>query len=283
MKTSELTRSIRGGVLCLSLVGGFAPGLVRAQESSAVQPYVLAAKRLYNDLQYEQALEQISRGKRISHGPADDALLSLYEGIIQADLGEASLSDAAFKAALFLQPDAKLPLTVSPKVSERFESLRKQVKRELEASGALGGELTPPPIIKAPAAPPAPLQAGPPVQAEPPLQAESSARSSSRAWLPAVVGGGLLVGSGVTWLMARGQHSNLTSASGGVNTVQGMQDAASKGEGLQTVSAVLAGAGVVGLGVAAGMYLWGGASEPQGMALTLGTDGTSAFVSGRWP
>ncbi|QSQ17099.1 hypothetical protein [Myxococcus landrumensis] len=271
MKTSELTRSIRGGVLCLTLAGGFSPGLVRAQESNAVQPYVLAAKRLYNDLQYEQALEQIARGKRLSHGPVDDALLSLYEGIIQADLGEPSSSDAAFKAALFLQPDAKLPLTVSPKVSERFESLRKQVKRELEASAALRGEDAPPPIIKAPAAPPVPLREEPPP------------RAPTRAWLPAAIGGGLLVGSGVTWLMARGQHSNLTSASGGVGTVQGMQDAASRGEGLQTVSAVLAGAGVVGLGVAAGMYLWGGSSNSQDVELSLGTDGTSAFVSGRWP
>lgn len=271
MKTSELTRSSRGVVISLALVGGVLPGQALAQESRVVQPYVLAAKRLYNDLQYEQALEQISRGKRLSQGQADDTVLSLYEGIIQADLGEADLSDAAFKAALFLTPDAKLPLTVSPKVSERFETLRGQVKRELDATAARQREAAPPPIIEAPVVPPVP-----PLQEPPP-------RASSKAWLPAAIGGGLLVGSGVTWLMANGQHSKLTGKSGGAGSVQEMQDAASKGKGIQTVSAVLAGAGVVGLGVAAGMYLWGGSSDTEGVALSLGTDGSSAFVSGRWP
>ncbi|WP_426730768.1 hypothetical protein [Myxococcus faecalis] len=258
MKTSVRTRPIL--VVVMSLVLGSALP-ARAQEQGTVRPYVLAATRLYNDLEYEQALEQISRAKRLSRSQADDALLSLYEGVILADLGQSTSSDAAFKAALFLQPDAKLPLSVSPKVSERFESLRGQVKRELDA-----------------AAPPRERRVTAEVS-----DAGTKASVPRRVWLTGAVGGGLLVGSGVTWLMARGQHSKLTQASGAPETMSGMKDTSSRGRTLQTVSAVLAGAGVVGLGVATGLYLWGGTSGPRDPAVVLGTDGTSAFVSGRWP
>ncbi|GEN09064.1 hypothetical protein MFU01_41010 [Myxococcus fulvus] len=259
MKTSVRTRPILVVVVMSLVLGSALPA--RAQEQGTVRPYVLAATRLYNDLEYEQALEQISRAKRLSKSQTDDALLSLYEGVILADLGQATSSDAAFKAALFLQPDAKLPLSVSPKVSERFELLRGQVRRELDA-----------------AAPPR----GQGVTAE---VSDSSTGASipRRVWLTGAVGGGLLVGSGVTWLMARGQHSKLTQASGAPETMSGMKDTSSRGRTFQTVSAVLAGAGVVGLGVATGLYLWGGASRPREPGVVLGTDGTSAFVSGRWP
>ncbi|MCP3065179.1 hypothetical protein LXT21_41040 [Myxococcus sp. K38C18041901] len=268
MKTSVRTRLILVVVMSLALGSVLVPVPVRAQEPSGVRPYVLAATRLYNDLEYEQALEQISRAKRLSKSQSDDALLSLFEGVILADLGQPTSSDAAFKAALFLQPDAKLPLSVSPKVSERFESLRGQVKRELAA-------------------------AAPPREPEGPRRVTTEvsdvavpgkdASLPRRVWLSGAVGGGLLLGSGVTWMLARGQHSKLTQASGAPATMSEMKDTASRGRTYQTVSAVLAGAGVVGLGVAAGLYLWGGASRPPEPGLVLGTDGTSAFVSGRWP
>ncbi|MCY1002888.1 hypothetical protein OWM54_37650 [Myxococcus sp. MISCRS1] len=268
MKTSVRTRPLHVVVMCLTLGGALAPVPGRAQEQSAVRPYVLAATRLYNDLEYEQALEQISRAKRLSKSQSDDALLSLYEGVILADLGQPDSSDAAFKAALFLQPDAKLPLSVSPKVSERFESLRGRVKRELEA-----------------AAPPREPEGTRLATAEvsDAVGSGQGAAIPRRVWLSGAVGGGLLVGSGVTWMLARGQHSKLTQASGAPATMSEMKDTASRGRTYQTVSAVLAGAGVVGLGVAAGLYLWGGASRPREPGLVLGTDGTSAFVSGRWP
>ncbi|MFY1825558.1 hypothetical protein ACN47A_06580 [Myxococcus fulvus] len=261
MKIPVRTRPLL--VVVMSLVLGSALP-ARAQEQGTVRPYVLAATRLYNDLEYEQALEQISRAKRLSKSQSDDALLSLYEGVILADLGQATSSDAAFKAALFLQPDAKLPLSVSPKVSERFESLRGQVRRDLDA-----------------AAPP--RERGATAEVSEPVGSSTGASVPRRVWLTGAAGGGLLVGSGVTWLMARGQHSKLTQASGAPETMSGMKDTASRGRTYQTVSAVLAGAGVVGLGVAAGLYLWGGASRPRDPGLVLTTDGTSAFVAGRWP
>ena len=96
-----------------------------------VDRYVTAAARLYEDLEYERALEQLQRARKLSRGVDDDVTISLYEGIILADLGRQEQSTAAFKEGLYLKPDAKLPIRVSPKVSRAFEDLRAEVKKEL--------------------------------------------------------------------------------------------------------------------------------------------------------
>ncbi|MCP3098519.1 hypothetical protein LZ198_06460 [Myxococcus sp. K15C18031901] len=273
MKIPDWKRPLLAVVVLSLWCGALAPRVAGAEAPSAVQPYVLSAARLYNDLEYEQALEQITRGKRHSKSEADDVLLSLYEGVILADLGRTPSSDAAFKAALFLQPDAKLPLAVSPKVSERFETVRAQVKRELDAAAATRRPETPrPPVVAA----------APPDSTPAPVLREDVSRWR-RAWVPAAIGGGLLAGAGVTLLLSRGEHSRLTGEGKAIQTTGDLKDSASRGKTYQTVSAVLAGAGVVGLGVAAGLYLRGGGSGVQRTELSLSTDGTSAFVSGRWP
>ncbi|MFP2927372.1 hypothetical protein ACLESO_19675, partial [Pyxidicoccus sp. 3LG] len=146
---------VLGGVVLLGWLV-LMPSSAWAQ--GAVRDYVRAARGLYEDLEFERALEQLSRARPFSTGPADDALLSLYEGVILADLGKLEASTAAFKAALYLQPDAKLPVKVSPKVAQRFESLRKQVKRDLAKREAQS------PVSVAPPAPqpePPPSPAGP--------------------------------------------------------------------------------------------------------------------------
>lgn len=104
----------------------------------------------------------------------------------------------------------------------------------------------------------------------------------SRAWLPAALGGVLLVGGGVSYAMALSERSSLRNDDAGLATLQDVDRSVSHGRTYQTVSLGLAGAGVVGLGMAAGMYLLGTPSEPERVGVTISTDGTSAFVSGRW-
>jgi hypothetical protein len=104
--------------------------LARAEDAE-VQSYFNAVNRLYQNLENERALETLMRAKKFSRGPDDDALISFYEGIILADLGRKDDSQAAFKTGLFLRPDARLPLKVSPKVERDFEALRAVVLREL--------------------------------------------------------------------------------------------------------------------------------------------------------
>jgi len=96
-----------------------------------VQRYIQAAAKLYESLDYDQALEQLAHAKALAVRADDGVEISLYEGIIYADMsGHRDQSQAAFRAALLLRPDARLPVKVSPKVEKEFEQLRKQVTQE---------------------------------------------------------------------------------------------------------------------------------------------------------
>jgi tetratricopeptide (TPR) repeat protein len=108
--------------------------VVPARAASAegeFQRYIAEAVRLYDDLEYEQALEQLERASKVPHGMDEDVALGLYKGIISADLGRWEAAREAFKSALMLKPDARLPLRVSPKVTAAFEAQRAKVQAEL--------------------------------------------------------------------------------------------------------------------------------------------------------
>jgi tetratricopeptide (TPR) repeat protein len=106
-------------------------GVAYGQDPQAVQKYLFAASRLYQTLEYERALEQLKRARAASSGVADDAAIARYEGVVLFDMGKRDDALAAFREALYLEPDATLPLKVSPKISEAFEAARVKVKREL--------------------------------------------------------------------------------------------------------------------------------------------------------
>ncbi|MFY2560462.1 hypothetical protein ACN469_22815 [Corallococcus terminator] len=255
------------------------PWPARAEVSADVRRYLLSINQLIEDLEHERALEQIVRAKKVSKGPEDDVAVSLYEGVVLAELsqGRQSESDAAFQAALFLNPDAKLPLTVSPKLRTRFESVRQKVLKELAVRGERPDALT----MKAPGGPGSEV---PGVEAPASVSEVSQVRSSprQRAWIPGVMGGALVAGGGVMWFVASREKSKLDGPSDDIPSREEARAVASRTRSLQSVSVGLLVGGAVGLGVATGMYLLG-APEPGPLALTVGTDGTSAFVAGRWP
>ncbi|WP_163988881.1 hypothetical protein [Pyxidicoccus caerfyrddinensis] len=269
-RSSRLVAVQRSRIVAALLLLGFNTLPLKAQEQGRVQDHLLSARRLYDDLEYERALEQLSEARRFSNGAEDDALLSLYEGVILADLGKPDDAFAAFKAALLLQPEAKLPVLVSPKVTQRFEAVRQQVKLELEAEAQRRMALVPPPATQA--------------QPAAPVMQESGHRGShSRAWLPATIGGGLLVSGGVSYLLARSEQSKLRGNEASLATLEDAKRSASRGRTYQWVGLSLASAGVVGLGISAGMYLLGQPSKSPPLGIDVSTDGTSAFVQGRWP
>ncbi len=101
----------------------------KAQAIDAPERYLLAASQLYRALEYERALEQLKRARTVSKGVGDDALIARYEGIILFDAGKPEEAAAAFREALYLEPDAVLPLKVSPKISATFEATRVTVKK----------------------------------------------------------------------------------------------------------------------------------------------------------
>lgn len=247
-----------GAALCWILLV-IVPWQGLAAPGAAVQPYLVSVRNLHEELEFERALEQLVTARRLSGGVEDDVALSLWEGIILAEMNWKDEAAAAFKAALFLQPEVQLPVRVSPKLSEQFESLRQEVKRSLARSGGATAQVPAPPGSEA--------------------RLERTPRS--RALLPAIIGGTLAAAGGVSWALSRGELSKLRNADPALADLESINRSASRGRTLQTTGVGLMGAGVLGLGVAAGLYLLGAPTE-QG-SVSVGTDGSSAFVSGKWP
>lgn len=123
-------------VLLLALPGlgrGQTPAL--APEKAAVQENefrvrLKAAARLYEELEYEQALNALSEVKQLAKSADEQAEVAVYEGIVLADLGQRPKALKSFREALSLQPDTRLPVKVSPKVARDFEEVRQAVRNE---------------------------------------------------------------------------------------------------------------------------------------------------------
>jgi tetratricopeptide (TPR) repeat protein len=279
-----LTRHILEMLLFAALL--LQPLPAQAQSHPKMRGYLLSVSNLYSALEYEKALEQIARAKRFARTEEDDVVLSLYEGLILADMNRWDESTAAFKAALFVNPDAKLPVKVSPKVESRFESVRQQVRQELANA--------PPSVVDAPRGEaltqdvptrtPLPSHALPvaPRQAQPsaPPMASGSRLTHPRVLIPAISGGVLMVAGGTSWVLSRRELSRLRSNDATLTTREAVHLRASRGSTYQSIGIGLLGAGVVGVGIATGLFL---TMPTDPVTLGMSTDGSSAFVVGRWP
>lgn len=138
----DCTRSrracVRALILSMALV---MPTLTLAQQGSSTPTHLQggndgfrarlqAAAWLYEELEYEQALEALSQAKALAKTHEDRLQVALYEGIVLADLGQRAQSLTAFREALGLKLDARLPVRVSPKVEQDFEAVRDEVRNE---------------------------------------------------------------------------------------------------------------------------------------------------------
>jgi len=127
-KTSR--RSAIHGALFLALV---LPLAAHAASEGEIHNYLRSVNRLYESLDYEIALSRIQLARQLPRGTEEEVTLSLYEGIILCEMGKQKPGTTAFRAALLLRPSAKLPVQVAPKVEVLFESVRKQVKQEVDS------------------------------------------------------------------------------------------------------------------------------------------------------
>ncbi|QRN97470.1 hypothetical protein JRI60_52560 [Archangium violaceum] len=130
--------------LCILAVTA-APRAAHAQD--AFNRYLTAAVRLYESLEYERAMEQLQRAKGLARDMKQDVAIALHEGIILADMGKREQSQTAFKTGLLLDPEAKLPLAVSPKVERDFEEMRARVNKELGRAPPPSPKEPKPPVI----------------------------------------------------------------------------------------------------------------------------------------
>jgi hypothetical protein len=102
-----------------------------AAASEEFTRFITAASRLFENLEYERALDQLANAKKFAATPDEQTQVALYEGVVLIELGRTDEANAAFETALFLSPDAQLPMKVSPKVKAQIEAVRTRVKKEL--------------------------------------------------------------------------------------------------------------------------------------------------------
>jgi tetratricopeptide (TPR) repeat protein len=251
-----------GLVLVVLMLASSAPAASRE-----VKQYLNSAAALFENLEYEKALKQVEKAKTKASGAEDELLISLYEGVILAEQGKTEKALAAFKAGLSMDPDAKLPLEVSPKVEKAFEGVRASVKKtlapqleqqkadeqrrlaeeerqrqaraqaEADAKAKAQRPPTPPPFV--------------------PVEVKQPAKSTLRdaAWVPAV-GGVALAGTGAFFLVqAKANYDSLEN-----NTVTPDKALRAKEDGKtqQVVGFALAGIGVAALASAGAMWAFGG-------------------------
>jgi hypothetical protein len=126
-------RSAVQGALLLVLAALVLPFAARAANEGEIHNYIRSINRLYESLDYELALNQLQLARKLPRGTDEEVTLSLYEGIILCEMGKQKPGASSFRAALLLRPDAKLPVQVAPKVEALFESVRKQVKQEVDS------------------------------------------------------------------------------------------------------------------------------------------------------
>lgn len=113
----------------------------QSKQSRELKRRLNAAARLYEDLEYEKALEQLKRAKALNLDTDDSALVAIYQGLVLADLGKQQQAVEAFSEGLSLNPDAQLPIKVSPKVVRLFEEVREDTRRKLARIEAQDGSL----------------------------------------------------------------------------------------------------------------------------------------------
>jgi len=251
----------------LSALGHFAcAALLLATSAKAAEPTfaqrIDAAMHLYRKLDYEDALAQLDRAKLEAQTPSEDILVSLLRGVALAALGRDQESADAFLTALALNPDATVPLDLAPRVQQRLEELRGEVKAERARAG--GASFAPPQPAWLPSPPPA-------------MNGEAAPQRTwlrPAAWASFAASSLFIAGGAVAFARVAHDANQLVPSSGAPSTLsapgaQRVRDEGALAQTLGTVSFCAAGATALA-GAIALRASWGPGSA--GIA-----------VAGRWP
>ncbi len=141
-----------------------AGSVAAAQEPApAGNAYLVAAKRLYADLEYEKALEQLEHARTVpGNTVAEQAEIEKYTGLVRFELGSAD-ARSSFRTALALDPKAELPPGASPKIRAEWTSLKQEMEQANQARDAAAAKAEPPPPVAKVEPPPVAKVEPPPV------------------------------------------------------------------------------------------------------------------------
>ena len=243
---------------CFLLVLLFAPAV--AADTPSQNPHLQAAHRLFDALEYEEALLQLGQAEQWSLNTVEDRVsIALFEGVLAYETQQPERGEKAFQRALELNRRAALKLAVSPKVSRRLEELRARL---------------PPEVPQEPPPPTAPLTATP---------APTSRQGSHGSLkLPVASGGGVIaVGGMVAWGRAKSLEGKARRADVSITTRAQLEDTVRQGKTFERV-----GWGLMGLGAAmtaGSLFFLDRPADAAGVSLTPVSQGARFSVSWALP
>lgn len=236
-------------------------------------PHYVAALRLYKDLDYEQALQVLAKAAKWPANTLEQKVsIALLEGVLACELLQTEQGKEAFLRALAMNPDAKLMLSVSPKVTTLLEEVRQEllhpapvgVTKPLEGS---------PKLVVADPPPPNPWSA--------PLQVEERSAPMNLKY-PVAIGGGVIAAGGVLALIqANSLAEQVRTADRSITTRENLDATLQRGRTFETVGWALMG---VGVATTVGSLLFLDTSESKpGVAVMASPEGAHLSLHGSLP
>jgi tetratricopeptide (TPR) repeat protein len=145
-----------------------------------------AAVKYYQGSDYESALDQLVLARQAAKGEQQEAVVSVYEGIVLYRLGRIDEARSAFDTALVLDSKAKLPATTPSEIKAEFEAARHRVSGMLQSAPMTApsrSAATPPPApskTDRPEQHSAPSLTPPSTASAPPVQVADKVEASPR-------------------------------------------------------------------------------------------------------
>ncbi|MBX7098915.1 MAG: hypothetical protein K1X89_14495 [Myxococcaceae bacterium] len=214
--------------------------------------------RLYESLEFERANVALSGGLAQKPEASVELRLRLYRGVVLAQLGRDADADADFSRALTLDPLARLPVAVAPKLAAHFETLRRALPRP---------QVTPPPA---------------PEVVEVPVP-EAPARVHSPLFWASTAGAAAAAGTGAVLLVLSNQRAAALRAPSAASL--SYADATSlrrSGETLGTWGLIASGVAVAAAATAVVLHVTAGPVEATA-SVAPGAGGAALTVGGVFP
>jgi tetratricopeptide (TPR) repeat protein len=253
--------------LIVAAVFVVSPLAAQAAAPSDFPKFFASGVRLYKDMDFERALEQFQLARTQPHGAAEEVQAALYAGILHFELGNEAQAQELFRLAASLDPQAPLPVKVSPRIEIAYEKERAKFAALMQQAAPPPG--TPPvalqPVYQVGQAPQPQPQAVRNLEPVAPVATRAGAAQSSGPGGKKVAGG-VVLGLGAAAAIVGGAAYGLAWA----NYPKYQRNEASRAEAEQMdLDAKL------GLG----LLIAGAATAVVGIVLLALPDGTSATAS----
>ncbi len=262
-------------LVMLLLAALSAPAL--AQPVSEARKYLNGAIALYENLEYEKALKQLTKAKAKASTTDEEVGIALLQGAVLADMGKEEPATRSFKEGFSLDLNAKLPVEVSPKIAALAEKARASVakvlapqlekaraeeekkKAEAEAAAAAAAEAEAKRKVEQQKAE---EEAAARARVAPPPAVEKPAEGPSLRTLALIPAGVAVASAGVaTWFLVNA-NEKYVALDQGKASVEQAAEYREIGKQQATLGYVFAGVAGAGVAAAVTMFALGGSKAP---------------------